>query len=461
MLPISASCQDFVLKQCYQNQAHFKNKIFTFSYSEKQYNYKHASYPWEKSVDILQGYVFIGDSSIVTEDLINDKIRHTLSSESMYASTKLDSDELQKLTIDDFENRKFKILLLLEQMFKNKLKAISETPIYSIYELNMGKDKVEVYINKNNKLIDKISKYYYDELYGDLVTTVNFKDYKRIEGKYFASKIDIEKFDAKLVDEVVISDIRTVFKFENKIKIPTGYQLDVKAKIDPQINYKKYSNGIHLLEFSHTDDRVLIVEFENYLIVAEAPLNSQNGELIISKAKELFPSKPIKYFVFGHYHPHYIGGIRAFVHNDTKIICSDVNKDYATYLSNTKHTLNPDNQELEKKRIQIQIIKDKLIFSDQSNEMQIYFIGDQSAHSNDYLIYYFPREKMVFQDDLVWIKSDSPIEKASKRQQGLYNALKKLNLDVTTILQSWPISDYGVKTVIPYKDIEKSIINFK
>ena len=64
---------------------------------------------------------------------------------------------------------------------------------------------------------------------------------------------------------------------------------------------------------------------------------------------------------------------------------------------------------------------------------------------------------MLFQDDLVWISKEGEIKKASARQAGLYNAIKDLGIKVETIIQSWPVSDYGVKTIIPFKDLEKSM----
>ncbi len=462
ILPNLIFGQDKILKKCYQNQANLKSKNFEFKYTEKQYSFRHASYPWQKAEDILKGNIFIHSSSITTIDSVDEKMRKTFIDAKTYASTKFGINELQKLTHLDYDNRKFKILqfsplFLLEEMYKKKLKSDNENSRHKIYNIEINKEKIEVFISKKTSLIEKIRKTYYDEFYGDLQTTILYQNYKSIDGKYFATKVNIEKIDGKLVDEVEISDIKSISRIENTLRIPTDYKLTEDSEIKPEILYNKFSDNIHLLELKHTDDKVLIAEFETYLIVAEAPMNSKNGELIISKAKELFPNKPIKYFAFGHYHPHYIGGIRAFVNNGTKIICSEINKDYATFLSKTKHSLNPDKQELNKMEIQIELIKDKLVYSDDQNELEIYFIGEKSAHSNDYLIYYFPREKVLFQDDLVWIKSDKEIEKASKRQAGLYTAIIDLKLDVNTILQSWPVKDYGVKTIIPFSDLEKSM----
>ena len=133
-----------------------------------------------------------------------------------------------------------------------------------------------------------------------------------------------------------------------------------------------------MLELKHTDDKILIVEFTNFLLVAEAPLNSENGELIIEEARKIAPMKPIRYFVFGHYHPHYLGGIRPFVQKGAKIITSKQNMEYVSFIVNAKHTINPDSLQIDPKPLVFEEIKDSLKISDGKTEMTIYFIGEKS-----------------------------------------------------------------------------------
>jgi hypothetical protein len=127
------------------------------------------------------------------------------------------------------------------------------------------------------------------------------------------------------------------------------------------------------------------------------------------------------------------------------------------YIAEAPHTLNPDALQKEAKMLQTEDIINEKTISDGTFEMKIYCIGKKSEHTNDYLVYYFPSEKLLFEDDLVWINREGEIRKAGKRQAGLYNALKDLKLDIKTIVQSWPVADYGVKTVIPFEDLEKSM----
>jgi len=259
-------------------------------------------------------------------------------------------------------------------------------------------------------------------------------------------------------DEVKISMRANIVKeVPLLLEKPIDYKLKEDTEITPEIKVEKYNDNIHFIELKHTDDRIMVVEFSDFLLVAESPLNSKNGELIISEAKKIAPNKPIKYFVFGHYHPHYLGGMRPFIHKGATIICSKANRDYVTYLANAPHTLSPDSLQIQPKPLQLEEIKDSLTITDGKFEMEIYYIGEKSEHTNDYLIYYFPTEKLLFEDDLVWIAKEGEMKKASGRQAGLYNAIMELGLKIETIIQSWPVADYRVKTVIPFADLEKSI----
>jgi len=229
-----------------------------------------------------------------------------------------------------------------------------------------------------------------------------------------------------------------------------------EAPAKPDFSIEPYSDHIHFMNLKHTDDKVLIVEFKDFILVGEAPLNSRNGELIIQEAGKIVPAKPVKYFAFCHFHPHYLGGLRAFIHKGATILTPISDTAYVRYLASNPHTLNPDSLQIEPRTLKITEIKDSMIITDGSYNMKIYFIGKKSKHTNDYLIYYFPKEKMVFEGDLVWINTKRA-SKASPRDKGLYGAIKDLKLDVNTVVQSWPVNNYDVKTVIPFSELEQYV----
>ncbi len=459
--------QDY-LQECWNKQVKpLQTKYITFSYQENLNKLQHSFEPWQETNYIGKGIVWSGNGIFLKQDtLIRGKRKYY--SKSRLTNSELvfldyGDDELFSVTKEMFLNQTFETARyiptnLIDYFLQNKVKIDKKSyKDFALYKTTIHKTIVTLFISKTNHLLQKVTMLSDDELFGDVTSTFEYSNYEKKNNLNIPKKIRIGKINGKVKDAVSITDIQFTKKAPQLLALPIDYKLAESKEIKPEISITKYSSNIHFIELKHTDDKIMIVEFQDFLLVAEAPINSKNGELIVSEAKKIAQNKPIKYFVFGHYHPHYLGGIRAFVHQGAKIICSSGDEEYVKYIVNAPHILNPDHLQKEPKPLQLENIKDSLLVSDGKFEMKIYFIGEKSQHTKDYLIYYFPSEKLLFQDDLVWIKREGEIKKAERRQAGLYNAIKELGLDVETIIQSWPVADHGVKTVIPFRDLEKSL----
>lgn len=457
------------LRDCETNLKTNNNLKFSkFRFQEKLNELGHNSEPWETSNYVGKGILYINNNTFLKQDTLTNS-----RGKSYFSKTDLRSDILLYLDYGDTDllpiskelyneklinTARYTPTILLNYFLKNKNKCNSKkTANHIVYNLKFGGYSVNLYINRINKLIGKIDYLSYDELYGDITTSFNYSSYIKNTNSMYPSSIKIEKINGKVIDQITIENVGETFSDVGLLEKPINYQLiEKKPQVAPNLKISKFNNYIHFIELEHTDDRVMVVEFENYMLVAEAPLNSKNGELIISEVKKIAPQKPIKYFIFGHHHPHYLGGLRAFVHKGATIICTDISKEYVEYIANSSHSLKADSLHLEHKVLKTQIIKDSLTIG-HDKQMKIYFIGEKSAHTKDFLIYYFPNEKLLFQDDLCWISSDGVIKKAGLRQIGLYNSIKELGLDVETIIQSWPVNNHNVKTKILFNELEKSI----
>lgn len=457
------------LKNCESTLSKIENKkLVKFHFEEQLNELGHLSEPWETNTFLGKGFFLVNNSTFLKQDtLVNSRGR------SYTSITDYNNDTLLYLDYGDKELLPITEALYFEKVintarytpitvFQHFLKNEKEAEVkirknHAIHSLKIGEYLTKLFINTTNNLIDKITYLSYDELYGDVSTSFLYSSYVSNEGLTYPTAIVIEKISGKVRDTVKVLKMEMTSSNFNLLEKPDGYQLaEPKVEGTSKIEVSKYNDYIHLIDLEHTDDRVMLVEFEEYMLVAEAPLNAKNGELIISEAKKIAPSKPIKYFVFGHHHPHYLGGLRAFIHKRATILCTDVSKNYVEYIANAPHALQPDSLQLEPKLIKTQIIRDSLLLG-YNNKMKIYFIGSKSEHTKDYLIYYFPNDKLLFQDDLCWIPKNGAIKKAGNRQAGLYNAIKELDIQVDTIIQSWPVSGHKVKTFIPFADLEKSI----
>jgi glyoxylase-like metal-dependent hydrolase (beta-lactamase superfamily II) len=458
------------LKNCWKKQVEPVEENYTsFRFAEERNVLDHNFNAWQTTQYLSNGIIWANANHYLKKDSI------IFGGNTYSSKTKLNSTSL--LFVDYGEEE---LLEVTESLYHDHvLKTIRYSPIYiinyflthnvsysasesdtlfAVYKTKINKDYVKIYIRKADDLLDKITVLSFDELYGDVISTFNYSDYSKINVLYYPSSIHIEKVNGKVSDQVkILSGSRIIKEVPSLFDTNDDISINEDVEIIPETRLEKYTDNIYFFELNHTDDRVMIVEFNEFLLVAEAPLNSKNGELIISKAKEISPDKEIKYFVFGHHHPHYLGGMRPFIHKGATIISPKENIEYITYLANAPHTLSPDSLQMQPKPLQVQVINDSLTISDGKFEMKIYFIGENSAHTNDYLIYYFPKEKLLFQDDLVWMEKEGEIKKAGERQAGLYSTILDLGLHIDTIIQSWPVKDYGVKTVIPFSDLERSM----
>lgn len=465
------SCSDTnYLKKC--EATFFKTgeeQFAKFRFEEELNMLGHLSEPWETRTYKGKGDFWVDSTRFLKQDSLANSQGKSYSSETEYSNGVLlfqdyGRQELSSMTKEESQEKKINTAryspnIILQHFLKNEnLAKISIATPNIIYALHMGEYLVKLSLNSSTNFIDQISYLSYDELYGDVTTTFHYSDYVSNEQVTYPATIRIEKINGKVVDSVRVVAVEFAASNFSLLDKPADYELqESEAAEQPQITVNKYNDYIHFIDLAHTDDRVMVVEFDDYMLVAEAPINPENGEYIISEVKKIAPSKPIKYFVFGHHHPHYLGGLRAFVHKGATILCTDLSKNYVEYIAKASHTLAPDSLQLVPKNLQTQVVSDSLALGE-NDEMKIYFIGDKSAHTKDYLIYYFPQDKLLFQDDLCWIPKEGAITKAGPRQSGLYHAIKELNLDVDTVIQSWPVNSHRVKTMFPFSDLEKSVM---
>ena len=458
------------LEICWKNQVEpLAGQYFSLQFEEKINTLEHDFEPWKQTNRLCKGAIWTDGSSFLKCDTLTDPSRNR----SYFSNTQLMGGTLLFLDYGDkdlfavtrsmvqkqlIETARYSPIHLINyfhgQHFEPELQASKSV---AVYRRRINKTIVALYVNTASGLVTKITTLSDDELFGDVETTFEYKDYAAINQLNYPKRVIISKINGKLTDEVSVLAAKIQEAFPPFMEEPSGYTVKEDVESAPEIKVEKYSSNIHFIELKHTDDRVMVVEFEDFLLVAEAPLNSENGELIIAETQKIAPQKTIKYFVFGHHHPHYLGGIRPFIHAGAQVICTAEDADYVQYIANASHSINADKLHNEPKPVIFDYVTDVKTITDGNFEMQIHFIGNQSEHTNDYLIYYFPSERLLFEDDLVWIAREGGIEKASGRQAGLYNAVTKLGLDIETIIQSWPVADYGVKTVIPFDDLETSM----
>lgn len=467
----TASLANEPLQACWRQQVQpLQDHYLRFAYQEQRYELEHSAEPWQQTPYQASGTVWVNATHFRQSDTLRNLTRH----KSYYAKTQATDqtllllrpgeDKLASVTPEMVPEQliqaaRYSPIGLIDYVYRHhiSLDAQQSTAVYACYRTTINQTATSLFIRRADNRLSHLTTLKADDLLGDVLSTFTYSDYVKQGKVLLPTRTAIDKVNGRLHDQVQLSQETILADAPNLIERPVGYELKPAVVSVPAASVEKYSEHIYFINLPHTDDKVMLVEFADFLLVAEAPLSSPNGELIIREARRLAPTKPIRYFVFGHHHPHYVGGIRPFVHKGATILCSPGNESYVRELVQAPHRLQPDSLALAPRTLKLEGTGTRKTITDGQFTMEIYLIGNQSAHTNDYLIYYFPGEQLVFEDDLVWIAKTGSPAKASARQVGLYRAIRQLGLPVRTLIQSWPVADYGVKTTIPFMELEASV----
>jgi glyoxylase-like metal-dependent hydrolase (beta-lactamase superfamily II) len=189
----------------------------------------------------------------------------------------------------------------------------------------------------------------------------------------------------------------------------------------------------------------LILNFKDHIMIVEAVGGSEET---IQAAKNKFPNKPIKYIALSHYHEDHSGGLPAFINNDITVVAHRTDEAYIKHTAAVKHSV--ISAAPYKGFIKTEVIDSARTFSDENLTLHIQNLG-KTDHSDNMLVFYFPKEKLLYQADMLISTDEGKISyPLIPLNLQLYNNIKRRNMDVKMI--------YGVHWKnIEFKDLEDAI----
>ena len=285
--------------------------------------------------------------------------------------------------------------------------VIDGKPAYFI-TYNAGSTLDNVFIDKKTNYVIKLQRLFVSTG-GDELNDFFFKDHRPVGKLVFPQVTEIvthSKVYGTTTNTFVFADFKTDFKIDTSLlKAPDGYK-QRNYSYRKNFEVKQLAKDIYLLENitnsnSQWSYNVLFAVMDEYVLVAEAPINSGTTDRVIAKIKEIAPGKPVKYLVQSHHHDDHLGGIRSYIAEGTTIITTAHNVDLVQKIAKTGSNIFPDKLSSNPKPAVIETIKNKkLVIKDQNHEVVIYDIGP-NPHANEMLIVYFPNEKILYEADMV------------------------------------------------------------
>jgi glyoxylase-like metal-dependent hydrolase (beta-lactamase superfamily II) len=167
---------------------------------------------------------------------------------------------------------------------------------------------------------------------------------------------------------------------------------------------------------------LMFVEFKDFILMAEAPAShpsitsipadNQRGssalaEEAIRRIKEKIPKKPIRYLAVSHYHSDHSGGARAFVAEGASILTTPGNKRFFERMATGANTLVPDRLSRIPRVPTVEPISKRRVITDGVRTVELINVGP-NPHTQESLVVYIPREKILFQGDLFYFDLGAP-----------------------------------------------------
>lgn len=175
---------------------------------------------------------------------------------------------------------------------------------------------------------------------------------------------------------------------------------EVRAATAPgprEIGVQEVSKGIWYLTGAGNSTAF---EFKDHILLYEVYASEANARAIIAKARTLVPGKPVTQVVVSHHHFDHSGGFRAAVGEGLQIITQRGNVEIFRDMASRPATHFPDFLAKSGKTLNILPVDDKLVLKDDTMEVVIYRVINNS-HMANALLAYAPSAKSVSQGDLV------------------------------------------------------------
>ncbi|MBE2227377.1 MAG: hypothetical protein IAE93_08550 [Ignavibacteria bacterium] len=165
---------------------------------------------------------------------------------------------------------------------------------------------------------------------------------------------------------------------------------------------KESGNGIYFMYYDSSNSKSTVVEFEDFLALIEAPVKDQGGnarelkdhehggEKILKSLAAYFNNKPLKYFLYSHWHPHSVSTVNPFLRSGVKIVSTQKNYDVIKKFIDTVSIISHLDNFI--------FVTDSLLISDRKNSITAHRFTKQdfpNVPTDDYLFFYMPKQNVL------------------------------------------------------------------
>ena len=305
----------------------------------------------------------------------------------------------------------------------------------------LGKYELEGVIDDSGRVVEVRTKFP-NPMLGDMPYRFVYSDYAHFDDIEFPRHI-VQSEGGFPVNDLTIASV----KANAAVDIPVPAEVQSAAAPKVQVLTSKIGDGIWFA--GGGSHHSVIVEFDKFITVIEAPQNEARSLAVIEQAKALAGNKPIRYVVNTHHHFDHAGGLRTYVAEGATVITDASNKTYFERSFAAPATLVPDTQAKARRKPMIQTVADrgKYVISDGKQSIEVYGTRGDS-HTDELLFAYLPSAKVLVEADSF---APGPGNELAD-EQALNRNIEQQKLEVLTI-----VGIHGSGPV-PFEEFKKDLL---
>ena len=290
--------------------------------------------------------------------------------------------------------------------------ALTEGSVVGNLRQEGGQDVVDItaasgetytmYVDPTTKYASRIVSQGFHGVLGDVTLTTRFEDYAETGGfGGFEARLTLPRGITAMTEDFRTWELRVENVTDRDLgdlSAPEEARSAPAPEFMAEVQVEEVGDGIwRLAGQSHHS---ILIEFDDFLALVEAPQNDARTLAVIAQARELQPDKPLQYVVNTHHHFDHSGGIRAAVSEGLTIITHETNAEFYEDLVQRSHTRMPDTLASNPQELTLELVDNEIYeLGEGRRTLQIARVRP-NPHTDAMLVGYLPRERILIEADL-------------------------------------------------------------
>lgn len=275
---------------------------------------------------------------------------------------------------------------------------------------------------------------------GDVCNWTQFSDWDQVSGAAVPRKLSRFIVESAATIRYDLSLVSVTFGSVPGFTLPENRQADIPSwgqTSAPELEYIQLAPTLWSVEVAASNSRIMVIEREKDLVLLDAPDDDTVCGSLIAAFKARFADKPIGLVSFSHHHPSPSGGLRALAANGATILAPAALEPHIRGLLSRPTSLGspavagPANPS-------IKTFEHQTTIEAGEATVQLIDIAEKSAHAFSYVVFYFPEQGILVEDDLGFFPTEGAA-RVSPRLVGLVDAIEALHIEPKHVIQGWPV----------------------